>query len=226
MRTAVGLGGPTRDRCARRHTIETGQVQTSLGDLCDVSIAGARVVCPKAPTFGEGATLPIRIQSGGSALSLSARVAWVRRSGGSAGTHEVGLRFIGVGRAEQAVLEHLGQYGFLPAARGGASSRAEVPKAGAPAGSSSANTNASQIATPTTVEIEDLYAILGVHRDATPEQIRSAYHALAHQLHPDAGAGEEAAERFALVSKAYAALRDPRVRERYDAMLAGQRCAA
>lgn len=60
----------------------------------------------------------------------------------------------------------------------------------------------------------DYYAVLGVERDATQEQIKKAYRRLARQLHPDVNPDEE--ERFKEVTKAYEVLSDPQKRELHD----------
>lgn len=60
----------------------------------------------------------------------------------------------------------------------------------------------------------DFYAILGVPADADADEIARAYRALAKQLHPDSGAGDD--ERFKEVAAAYAVLGDPRIRLNYD----------
>ncbi|GIG27539.1 molecular chaperone DnaJ [Cellulomonas marina] len=63
----------------------------------------------------------------------------------------------------------------------------------------------------------DYYAILGVQRDATPEQIKKAYRKLARELHPDvAGADAGSEERFKDVSRAYDVLGNPDKRRAYD----------
>ncbi|WP_345821919.1 DnaJ C-terminal domain-containing protein [Methylobacterium fujisawaense] len=64
---------------------------------------------------------------------------------------------------------------------------------------------------------DDPYAILGVKRDASPEQIQKAYRKLARKLHPDLNPGNtEAEEQFKNVSRAYDLLNDPEKRARFD----------
>ena len=63
----------------------------------------------------------------------------------------------------------------------------------------------------------DYYDILGVSRDATPEQIKKAYRKLAREHHPDvAGADAASEERFKDVSRAYDVLSNPEKRRAYD----------
>ena len=64
---------------------------------------------------------------------------------------------------------------------------------------------------------DDLYAVLGVSRSATAEEIKKAYRRLARQHHPDANPGDAEAEvRFKEVAQAYEVLSDPERRSRYD----------
>jgi molecular chaperone DnaJ len=63
----------------------------------------------------------------------------------------------------------------------------------------------------------DYYEILGVSRDASAEQIKSAYRKLALQYHPDRNPGDAVAEeRFKEAAEAYAVLSDSAKRARYD----------
>jgi curved DNA-binding protein len=64
----------------------------------------------------------------------------------------------------------------------------------------------------------DYYQILGVSRDATPEEIKKAYRKLAHKYHPDKAKGDkkQAEEKFKQISEAYAVLSDPQKRQEYD----------
>jgi hypothetical protein len=59
----------------------------------------------------------------------------------------------------------------------------------------------------------DYYELLGVARDASPSEIRSAYRSLAKAMHPDAGG---TAGAFRLLREAYETLNDPDLREEYD----------
>ncbi|MGR0320402.1 molecular chaperone DnaJ [Agromyces sp. ZXT2-3] len=66
----------------------------------------------------------------------------------------------------------------------------------------------------------DHYEVLGVARDASPDEIKKAYRRLARELHPDVNPGAEASERFKEVTHAYDVLSDPKQRQQYD--LGGQ----
>jgi len=62
----------------------------------------------------------------------------------------------------------------------------------------------------------DHYAILGVRKDAPPEDIKRAYRRLARQLHPDVNPDAETQERFKEITAAYEVLSDPSKRQLYD----------
>ncbi|MFH1444244.1 MAG: molecular chaperone DnaJ [Candidatus Peregrinibacteria bacterium] len=64
---------------------------------------------------------------------------------------------------------------------------------------------------------KDLYAILGVQRNATKEELKKAYRKLSKEHHPDRHKGDKDAEqRFKKVNEAYEVLNDDKKRAMYD----------
>jgi molecular chaperone DnaJ len=63
----------------------------------------------------------------------------------------------------------------------------------------------------------DLYATLGVSKQATPDDIKKAHRKLVRRFHPDRNPGDDAAEtRFKEIQAAYDVLGDPEKRKQYD----------
>ena len=60
------------------------------------------------------------------------------------------------------------------------------------------------------------YDVLGVSPNASGEEIRRAFRALALRYHPDVYAEMDAGRRFREISDAYGVLHDPVTRARYD----------
>ena len=73
------------------------------------------------------------------------------------------------------------------------------------------------------MEYRDYYAILGVARDATADEIRKAYRKLARKYHPDVSKEADAEARMKEVNEANAVLSDPEKRAAYDQLGKGYR---
>lgn len=71
------------------------------------------------------------------------------------------------------------------------------------------------------MEFKDYYAIMGLPRDATAEQVKQAYRKLARKYHPDVSKETDAERRFKEVGEAYEVLRDPEKRAAYDQLGSG-----
>jgi molecular chaperone DnaJ len=61
---------------------------------------------------------------------------------------------------------------------------------------------------------KDYYEVLGVDKKASKDDIKKAFHKLAHKYHPDKSTGD--AEKFKEVSEAYSTLSDDKKRAEYD----------
>jgi curved DNA-binding protein len=66
------------------------------------------------------------------------------------------------------------------------------------------------------MEFKDYYSIVGVPRDATPDDIKRAYRRLARKHHPDVSKDPQAETRFKELGEAYEVLKDPVKRAAYD----------
>ena len=69
------------------------------------------------------------------------------------------------------------------------------------------------------VQFKDYYAILGVSKTATQDEIRKAFRKLARVHHPDVAKDKKAAEtKFKEINEANEVLSDPEKRQRYDSL--------
>lgn len=61
---------------------------------------------------------------------------------------------------------------------------------------------------------KDYYETLGVQKSASKDEIKKAFHKLAHKYHPDKSGGDDA--KFKEVNEAYQILSDDQKRAQYD----------
>jgi curved DNA-binding protein len=66
------------------------------------------------------------------------------------------------------------------------------------------------------MKYKDYYAVMGVERKASAEEIKKAYRKLARKYHPDVSKEPGAEEKFKEIGEAYETLKDPEKRAAYD----------
>lgn len=68
------------------------------------------------------------------------------------------------------------------------------------------------------MKYKDYYETLGISRNASDAEIKSAYRKLARKYHPDVNKTKEAEEKFKDINEAYEVLGDKTKRQRYDSL--------
>lgn len=169
------------------------------GEIIDLSGSGMRFRMSEKPFYKKGDTQRFILGGSTQKLNLTGRIVWIKKKSLLGRTCEVGVEFVDLKPKHRKAIEEFAVHGFVTGGDGPASEPAPRPSVG--------------------VEVPDLYAVLGVARDADNDQIHTSFRALAKELHPDANDDPNAAEQFTVVSKAYRVLQDPESRERYDRML-------
>lgn len=171
-----------------------------LGPLVDLSESGMRVRHEGRPGLRRGDLCVFTVESGKQSVRVQGRVAWVRRTSWS--EFQMGIAFEDVRPGIRVALAQLARWGTIRLDR-------SVERTAGCTGEEAATA---------AVEVVDLYAIVGVKNDATPEEIRRAYHARAKETHPDTCKEADAAERFDELNKAFKVLCVPKLRSMYDDM--------
>lgn len=176
-------GSATRRRHQR---VQTSGLDCHKGRVVDLSVSGMRVRLDGHPGIKPGEVRPFSIRAGRRVLTVSGRVAWVRRAAFLGKEFEFGVEFqdlpSGVGR----FLEKVAMYGFVPE---------ELLNAGKPSS-----------ATPVPPMARSPYEVLGVAPGSSPEVVHAAYRALARRYHPDICKEPDAMRRFGEIAKAYEAI--------------------
>lgn len=194
-----------RARSAERH--DAYGLRCAIGDLEDLSATGMRVKGSGKCHVDVGQSLPLVISNGGQTVRVQGEVVWVRKPTFGSGAFQVGVRFRDVRASLAAALEQMAKFGCVNTSSFAATMGADPATAG-------------QGGTPAPrVEVENLYAILGVQPTANDAEIRKAFHKLAMQYHPDRNGSEDAADKFESINKTYLVLKDPEKRRKYDELL-------
>jgi protein involved in temperature-dependent protein secretion len=91
--------------------------RTATGYLTDLSVRGARVyVQDQPPAAGARLEIEVRFRHTSRHSRLGAEVKWTRLADDGRG-HRVGVRFLGLGRDERALLDHVVEEFHAQAAR-------------------------------------------------------------------------------------------------------------
>lgn len=191
-----------------------------LGDLADFSAAGMRVWCQgvERPHLSPGDTQTFALSNGKTRLFIEGAVVWVEPR--SSGGYYMGVRWTDQRPGLPEALEEFARTAAVH------DPVRDIPVP--PAGEEKPGDKGPGPGVPVSarVEVEDLYAILGVEQGADQATIAAAFRNRARELHPDINRAPDAEQQMARLNKAYSVLRDAELRRRYDALVASTRRAA
>lgn len=196
---------PPRERAQR---FVTAGMTCPIGEVVDMSASGLKIRSDRKPDVQPGQKMMLRVQTHFQQLVMTACVRWVRR--GTGGWH-TGVQFVDLKPGMKEMLGAFAEFGFVDTGSMGPTRGVRNAKA--------ADAHAQRPLVTAEVEVEDLYAVMGLKPDTSPEELHDAYRQLAKRYHPDVNGSLEAAEKFASVGKAYSVLQDPEKRKRYDEMV-------
>jgi len=169
------------------------------GDLADLSGTGMRIRFEGKPGFKVGDLKDFRISCAGQAVKLTGVVVWLKRSSLFGKEYQAGIHFHNLRPELQKAIQDFAIHGVL---------MTKAPGTGF-SGSPKKSARVS-------FDGPDHYAVLGLPRTASDEQIHEAYRQLAKRLHPDMNKEPDAADRFKAITEAYRVLKDSNLRTQYD----------
>jgi hypothetical protein len=218
----------TTQAARKAERFRTDGFSCPMGDVVDLSSSGMRVRSEQKPLLKKGDAHQFHVRTCGKQFVVNGRVAWVRRKGLLSGPYELGIEFVGVTADAARAIAKLAKFGYVaPGADSQPKKRDAAPGEGSsPGGASAHETKGRSDTIQASVQMIDLYAVLEVEPEADIEEIKASYRRLARERHPDVCTSADATEAFALLHKAYAVLRDPEMRQRYDDAVARARRAA
>lgn len=185
---------PQETQGRRESRLDTPSLHCSQGKVADMTGSGMRIIVNKRELPEVGDVQSYSFSDLRNTLTVTGTVKWVRKGSPFSKRCEVGIEFVQLDQSVRDALVRLAVQGKIKD-----SSLGSVQ-----------------------IQHKDLYAILGVTRYASAEQLREAFHALTHELHPDKNDAPDAAQRFEEVHKAYSVLRDEQQRAKYDLRFADQ----
>lgn len=188
-----------------RHLIVDATCICELGTVVDLSPTGVRLRRGSGSTLEVGGEVPMWLGFGKDRMAVTARVAWERAAEG--GGFELGLSFDGISEQDSGRIDAYLRTGHLPALAGGGDGAACAQ-----------------------IELDDVYAVLGVPRTSGIVPIRRAYESLVTELELRARAGQidERTRQVARerIEMSYRVLSDAGMRRRYDEMIGRERKVA
>ena len=189
----------------------------------DLSPGGVRLLLTQDHGLRAGELRPVTLRFGVFSATIPARVAWVRPAAWRRPA-EAGFEFVELTDEDRAVLERVARCGSLDhdwsrlvtaGSRGMAADSDLAPSDDSIDDGSTADLGGASVGLP------DLYAMLGMDPSAGCDDAHAVYTRAIEMLRESGSGQAEIAERHAVLTKAYAVLSDPEMREEYDARLTG-----
>lgn len=187
----------------------TSDMSCPLGEIVDLSASGMRIRSVGKPQVARGQAKQFVLRTSRQTLTVSGVVTWIRRRSLFSKRYDMGIRFTDSRGGTREALVAFAKYGFV--------GNGQQNQTGG---------RAREIGVRAAIVVENHYKVLGVDRNASDEEIRKAFWALAKEHHPDSNSDPNAEIMFRKVSEAHDVLADPAKRKRFDDILLSQMNAA